>query len=238
MGGQVVAGVDNAVALLLPLCAFVFVFAAVRFFSTACSNEDAQTDRPREQPHAPQTPARNNGEQQEASTRQSAQPEPRAHRNTEADGAVGGEDGSESRAEGLVVRLKVGETERTVHVRADTRADEFKRREFSTELTSGKSVRLIFGGRELSGGETFEGAGVTSSTVIHCIVNQAPAGRNLTDRAPTQGAGPGQFFGPLMAAFIATVVMTGGAEALAGGFLLSLVFMVGIICFIFNHILH
>ena len=79
--------------------------------------------------------------------------------------------------ERVTVRLKfLNETQKDVSASLVENVGQFKRRNFSEEISSNKNVRLIFNGQVLRDeNSSLRSCGIFDKCVVHCLIHQGPA---------------------------------------------------------------
>ena len=92
--------------------------------------------------------------------------------------------------ERVTVRLKfLNDTQRDVSASLVENIGQFKRRNFSEEISDNKNVKLIFNGQVLRDESvSLRSCGIFDKCVVHCLIHQGPA----QPLAPPPGPGPHQ----------------------------------------------
>ena len=92
--------------------------------------------------------------------------------------------------ERVTVRLKfLNDTQRDVSASLVENIGQFKRRNFSEEISDNKNVKLIFNGQVLRDENvSLRSCGIFDKCVVHCLIHQGPA----QPLAPPPGPGPHQ----------------------------------------------
>jgi len=91
--------------------------------------------------------------------------------------------------ERVTVRLKfLNDTQKEVAASLTENIGQFKRRNFSEEISSNKNVRLIFNGQVLRDEETsLRNYGIFDKCVVHCLIQQGGAGQAGTGQPASHG---------------------------------------------------
>jgi hypothetical protein len=70
----------------------------------------------------------------------------------------------------ISLRVKHGEVERRVEVQLDDCIGTLKEKEFHTEMSDNRTVRIIFKGKELKSEETFRSTNMMNDDICHVII--------------------------------------------------------------------